>query len=107
MTKRKRLPATREGATHKIKCGAVTMYVTLNVDKDGAPVEMFIKSDEGWQGWCDTLAVTASLAMQHGCPLETILRHWRGQRFAPDGIAGQGSSLPDSIARRLMGDAAP
>lgn len=98
---RKRLPTTREGQTHKIECGPVTMYVTINVDEDGFPREMFVKADEGWQGWCDVLAETASLYLQRGGTLPELCRHWRGHRFEPSGIAGQGSSLVDAIARRL------
>jgi hypothetical protein len=97
---RKRLPATRTGRTHKVCCGPVTIYVTVNVDAAGKPQEMFAKSDEGYQGQMDVLAETASLAMQHGCDLPTILRHWRGHRYDPQGV-GQGTSLPDAISRAL------
>ena len=76
--------------------GGVTIYVTLN------ELEMYIKADNGRQGWSDTLAMTASLARQHGCPWRTIARHWLAQRFEPEGIAGQGASIPDAIARWLM-----
>ena len=100
MTKRHRLPTTRPGITKKIVCGGVTMYVTVNESENGTPLEMFIKADEGYQGWLDTLVITASMAMQHGCPMADILRKWRGTRFPPDQI-GRGSSLPDAIAREL------
>ena len=83
-------------------CGSVTMYLTVNTGTDGKPLEIFAKSDEGWQGWLDALCVTASLALQYGCPLETLLAKWRGMRFSPDGIAGQGTSLPDTIAKKLL-----
>ncbi len=104
-TPRKRLPDTRAGSTHKIVCGKVTLYVTVNHYPDGTAGEMFCKADEGWQGWADALAVTASLALQHGCPLDSILSKWRGMRFAPDGVPGQGSSLPDAIAREFVKEA--
>ena len=104
--KRHRLPVTRKGTTTKIQCGAVSLYVTINADAQGVPREMFAKADQGWQGWCDALAVTASLAMQYGCPLADILAKWRGMRFAPDGIAGQGASLPDAVAREIGKDKA-
>jgi len=97
------LPETRNGKTHKIKCGPVSLYVTVNTGVDGAPAEMFVKADNGWQGWADALAVTASMAMQHGCPLATILKKWRGMRFDPSGI-GHGKSIPDAIAERILTD---
>ena len=92
---RLKLPATRTGTTTKIQCGPVTLYVTVNEDR-----EIFVKADEGWQGWADVLAETASLALQYGCPMDVLMRHWRGHRFDPQGI-GQGSSIPDAIARGM------
>jgi len=97
-----RMETNRGGITRKIRVGKVELYVTLNVDSSGTPREMFVKSTEGWQGWGDTLALTASLAMQHGCPLETIMWKWRGMKFEPHGIVGQGTSIPDAIARVLL-----
>ena len=104
MSKRKKLPNPRPiGKTFKVPCGVVTMYVTLNRDAAGIPRELMIKADEGYQGSLDVLAETASLAMQWGCPLDDILRHWRGHQYEPRGI-GHGSSMPDAIARRLAGE---
>lgn len=99
MTTRSRLPATRRGHTHKIKAGAVTLYLTANTDAAGNVMELFIKADEGWQGWADALAVTASMALQYGCPLEDIMRKWRGMRFPPDGMGA--FSIPDAVARKM------
>ncbi len=96
---RQRLPPTRRGQTHKIVCGPCTLYVTANTDRDGAVLELFAKADEGWQGWADALMVTASMALQHGCPLADLLAKWRGMRFGPCGPGAL--SVPDAIARRL------
>lgn len=106
MTDRKKLPTDRAGITTKIEVGPVTLYVTVNVDPAGNPLEMFCKADEGWQAWVDVLCETASLALQHGCPFGTIMRHWRGNRFYPLGVPGQGTSIPDAIARRFWHEAA-
>jgi len=99
MSKRNQPPTNRTGETHKIKCGNITIYVTINKDAKGRIVELFGKSDEGYQGWVNMLMLTASLALQHGCPLETIVRHWRHQRFEPSAFGC--SSLPDAIAAKL------
>jgi hypothetical protein len=96
---RVRLPTTRRGKTHKVRVGACTVYLTANVGKDGQVLELFGKADEGQQGWVDALMVTASLALQHGCPLDTLLTKWRGMRFPPAGIGAL--SVPDAVARRL------
>lgn len=96
---RRRPPMTRHGKTHKITLNSVTLYLTVN-EVDGKPIELFCKADEGLQGWVDTLCITASLALQWGCPIEDIIRHWRGQRFPPHSL-GQGTSVPDALARML------
>jgi len=82
----------------------VRIYLTVNRDASGRPVELFCKASDGWQGWLDTLMETVSVALQYGAPLEVILGHWRHHRFAPCGVPGQGSSIPDAIARRLFED---
>jgi hypothetical protein len=98
---RHRLPTDRQGTVTKLRCADVTLYVTLNRDAEGVPRELFIKADQGWQGWCDVLAETASMYLQlDGSSLEVLCRHWRHHRFEPRGI-GQGSSIPDVIAKML------
>jgi hypothetical protein len=101
---RQRLPRTRKGTTSKLTVADVILYVTVNTNPEGKPCEMFIKSNKGWQGWCDILAETASLYLQSGGDLDELCRHWRGHRFDPQQI-GVGTSLPDAIARRLMANA--
>ena len=96
---RQRLPTTRKGKTYKIRVGPCTVYLTANVGPDGVVRELFCKADEGWQGWADALMITASLALQHGCPLDTLLAKWRGMRFPPAGIGAL--SVPDAVARVL------
>jgi hypothetical protein len=100
---RQRLPTTRRGTTYKIQVGPCTVYLTANTDAEGRVMELFMKAEEGWSGWADALMVTASLALQHGCPLETLLAKWRGMRFPPAGVGA--SSIPDGVARRLAGKA--
>ena len=96
---RHRLPATRHGPTRLVRCGPVRCYVTVNRDGNGNAREMFIKASHGWQGWADALALTASLYLQRGGTLRELLLKWRAMRFEPQGIAGQGASVPDGIAR--------
>jgi len=93
-------PNDRHGQVFKIVVNPATVYITLNKLDDGSPIEIFGKCDEGYQGWLDTLCVTASLALQHGCPFETIMQKWRFMRFPPEQL-GVGTSIPDAIARRL------
>ena len=90
----------RRGQTHKIKVGEISIYLTVNRNEDGSPKELFCKSSEGWQGWVDVLMLTASLALRHGCPMQTILSHWRHHRFEPNTFGC--SSIPDAIAKRIQ-----
>lgn len=100
---RKKPPVTRTGSTYKIDIDGVTVYVTVNFDETGHPIELFAKASDGHQGWVDIMCLTASLAIQHGCPLETILAKWRWARFPPSQL-GIGTSIPDAIARLLMAE---
>ena len=90
------------GKTYTVHVAEVCIKVTVYKGADGCPANIFCKADGGWQGWVDSLIGTARIAMRHGTPLIEILNHWRYQRFPPIGIAGQGCSIPDAIARRLI-----
>jgi hypothetical protein len=93
--------------TRKIHVARIELYVTLNTYEDGTPCELFIKvhgqadGDGDIQGWCNVLAITASLGFQRGLTLADLCRHWRGQSFDPSQL-GKASSIPDAIARALM-----
>lgn len=90
---------TRRGGTTTVHVGAVTLHVTVNRSADGAPFEVFAKADPFvHQGECDGLCILTSLALQHGCPAETIVKHMRHRRYAPEGMAGQPKSISDAIA---------
>lgn len=95
---RKKLPATRKGNTTKYTVGGVTLYVTVN---GAPPAEVFCKADEGCQGQADALAEITSLALQHGCPADTIVAHLRHRRYAPCGGPGQPCSISDALGRAI------
>jgi len=90
----------RRGQTHKIKVGDITIHLTVNRDESGKPKELFAKASEGFQGWVDVLMLTASLALRYGCPMQTILNHWRHHRFEPAAFGC--SSIPDAIAKKIQ-----
>ena len=105
MTTRRKPDATRKGITRKLTVGRCEVYLTVNVDADGNPCELFLRVNgadiESTQGWANVTCIMASLALQYGCPMETILRHFRGQSFDPSQL-GKATSIPDAIARALM-----
>ena len=101
---RRKPDVTRPGTTKKITLGDCEFYLIVNVYEDGTPCEMFGKfssGDESTRGWAAWGMTMASIALQHGCPMDTILRHSRGQKFPPSQL-GKASSIPDAIARELM-----
>src|SRR4029079_976175 len=60
----------RDGITHRVEFGRMDGYVTVNVDNYGKPFEVFIHGFGGFgstmSGWCDTLSILLSLALQNG-----------------------------------------
>jgi hypothetical protein len=97
-------PTTRHGRTHKQQIGEVTAYVTVNRDAHGHIIEVFCKSD-ALQGHLDNACRLISLGLQRRADVPTIVRHMRGDRTEPCGIAGQATSIYDAIARVLQEEA--
>jgi hypothetical protein len=90
---------TRSGKTHKIRIGKITAYLTVNRSADNHILEVFGKADNGIQGHLDMACRLTSIALQHGVEVATIIRHMKGDRTEPCGIAGQPTSIYDAIAR--------
>lgn len=96
---------TREGKTHKATVGKVSLYITVNRDDAGTIREVFAKADEGHTAEAEGLCIGASLAMRHGCPAETVARHYRHRRYPPHGGPGQPCSISDAIGQVLEKEA--
>ena len=102
-------PVTRRSVTHKFVIGEWEAYLTVGLDGDDRPGEVFIKiSKEGStaaglvQGFCQAL----SLALQHGLPVEAAVDRFRGTRFEPSGPTTNpdipyADSVLDYVARYL------
>lgn len=109
MTERKRLPTTRESLTHKFHVGPYEGYVHAGMYDDGTLGEVFLsglgKEGSLLQGVMATWAVTLSVALQHGVPVDDLLRKYANVRFE----AGQtrnaeiphAASIVDYIGRWL------
>lgn len=104
------LPSTREAVTHRFSVDGHTAYLTVGLYEDGSPGEVFInvaKEGSTISGLLDSWAVTMSIALQHGVPLDVILDKLEYQRFEPAGFTGNADipmahSLIDYIARWLL-----
>lgn len=91
---RARLPNKRACETIAFERDGSRYYLTVGFYPDGRPGEIFLNHDRG-DSLLDVLtsdaAILASLALQHGCTLETIAhalkRDARGVAASPIGAA--------------------
>jgi ribonucleoside-diphosphate reductase alpha chain len=114
---RERLPAERKGLTklihlrHRVEDGdaVLKIYLTTGEYPDGRLGELFLKADKAGStisGLLDALSITASLAIQSGVPVETLVEKWGRMQFSPAGTTGDPelprvSSIVDAVARWL------
>lgn len=87
--------------------GTTNCYLHVGLYEDGSPGEIFLRvSLQGStvNGMLDSWAMTFSNALQHGTPLEDLIRLHEGSRFEPNGMTGVDvipicSSIPDFVVR--------
>jgi ribonucleoside-diphosphate reductase alpha chain len=106
---RKRLSNERPSITHKFSIAGHEGYFTVGMYDDGTPGEFFIKmSKEGstLSGIMDSLALSISLNLQYGVPLEVLISKFTHSRFEPSGMTSNNEipivkSIMDYIGRWL------
>jgi len=106
---RRKMPTERHSITHGFEVAGHEGYITVGLYEDGTPGEIFITmSKEGstLSGITQALALSISLNLQYGVPLETIVRKFSHMRFEPSGMTKNSEipmakSLVDYIARWL------
>lgn len=99
---RRKLPAERHSITHKFSIQGHEGYLTVGLYEDGQPGEIFIKmSKEGstLSGIMDAFALSVSLNLQYGVPLEVLVGKFTHSRFEPAGMT-QNSEIP--MVKSLM-----
>lgn len=109
---RERLPKQRSSRTTEFVVGDCRGHLTVGEFDDGRPGEIFLKvSKEGSTlgGLMNAWAITFSLALQHGVPLETLVRTLRDSRFEPLGWTNDPdlpdvSSIVDYVVQRVALD---
>lgn len=91
---RRRLPNRRNSETFDLEVGGLKYTCTVSKFGDGAIGELFLQNHKpGSQSDSNArdAAVAGSLALQYGCPLETLqralLRDFAGQASTPLGAA--------------------
>lgn len=106
---RRKLPDERRSITHKFSISGHEGYLTVGLYEDGLPGEIFIKmSKEGstLSGIMDALALSISMNLQYGVPLEVLVSKFTHSRFEPAGMTGNRDipmvkSIMDYIGRYL------
>jgi ribonucleoside-diphosphate reductase alpha chain len=113
---RKRLPRIRDSKTYSFRVADTEGYVHVGLYPDsGQPGEMFIKvAKQGstLAGVMGAFALSVSMGLQHGVPLETFVAKFVNDTFEPHGITDDpdirfAKSLMDYIFRRLALDFLP
>ena len=104
------MPTERDSLTHKFCIDGHEGYLTAGLYDDGTVGELFIsgvgKEGSTLRGVFSAWATTLSLALQHGVPLESLVRKFAYMRFEPHGATEnpeipKAHSIPDYVARWL------
>lgn len=106
---RRKLPNTRNGVIHKFSIGGNEGYFTIGLYENGKPGEIFIninKQGSTVSGLADLVATMASIALQHGASIDTIIDKFEYTKYEPSGFTTNedikfASSLTDYIAKWL------
>ena len=85
---RRELPRNRQSSTTAWRVADFRAYLTVGQYDDGQPGEVFVagtKQGSTMSGLLDAWAIAVSHGLQHGVPLESYVKAYRGMRFRPCG----------------------
>ncbi len=110
LAKRRRMPDRRGGYTQKATIGGHKVYIHTGEYQDGSIGEVFIdmhKEGAAFRSLMNCFAISCSLGLQYGVPLEEYVDAFTFTRFEPNGVV-QGhphikmcTSIIDYIFREL------
>ena len=107
---RREPPARPGGYARKVTLGGHKVFVRTAEFEDGSPAELSLglpRESAAVRALADSLSHVASLALQHGVPLDEIVELLAGTRFGPAGAVdgdaevGRASSPLDYLARSI------
>lgn len=110
IAKRRRLPDRRTGYTQKVKINGQSVYLRTGEYENGQLGEIFIdmhKEGAAFRSLLNCFAISISLGLQHGVPLEEFVDAFVFTRFEPSGIVSghkrikMATSVIDYIFREL------
>ncbi|NLY95129.1 MAG: vitamin B12-dependent ribonucleotide reductase [Myxococcales bacterium] len=88
-TVRHRLPARRTGFTQEARIGGHKVFLRTGEYEDGSLGEIFIdmhKEGAAFRSLMNCFAISVSMGLQHGVPLENYVEQFTFSRFEPQGI---------------------
>jgi len=86
---RHRLPKKRTGFTQEARVGGHKVFLRTGEYKDGSIGEIFIdmhKEGASFRSLMNCFAISVSMGLQHGVPLESYVEQFTFTRFEPGGI---------------------
>ena len=106
---RKKLPEKRGGFTQKAKIGGHTIFVRTGEYTDGTLGEIFIdmhKEGASFRSLLNCFAISVSIGLQYGVPLDEFVEKFIFTRFEPSGMVDHtniknSTSVVDYIFRLL------
>jgi ribonucleoside-diphosphate reductase alpha chain len=88
-TRRHRLPKKRSGFTQEARIGGHKVFLRTGEYVDGSLGEIFIdmhKEGAAFRSLMNCFAISVSMGLQHGVPLDAYVRQFTFTRFEPQGI---------------------
>ncbi|MEO8210425.1 MAG: vitamin B12-dependent ribonucleotide reductase [bacterium] len=110
IAKRRKLPFRRKGYTQKAKIGTHSVYLRTGEYENGQLGEIFIdmhREGAAFRSLMNCFAISISLGLQHGVPLEEFVDAFVYTRFEPNGVVignpniKMSTSIIDYIFREL------
>ncbi|MEX2463802.1 MAG: vitamin B12-dependent ribonucleotide reductase, partial [Balneolaceae bacterium] len=110
VARRQRLPFRRAGYTQKVKIGGQSVYLRTGEYENGQLGEIFIdmhREGAAFRSLMNCFAISISLGLQHGVPLEEFVDAFVFTKFEPSGMVNGSphvkmtTSLIDYIFREL------
>jgi ribonucleoside-diphosphate reductase alpha chain len=110
IAKRRRLPDRRQGYTQKAKINGQSVYIRTGEYDNGQLGEIFIdmhREGAAFRSLLNCFAISISLGLQHGVPLEEFVDAFVFTRFEPSGMVSgndkikMSTSVIDYIFREL------
>lgn len=110
---RKRLTKLRYGSTYELKVGNTKVFLRTGEYEDGTLGEIFVdmhKQGVAFRSVMNCFAISVSLALQYGVPLEEFVDAFTHMRFEPQGMVDGhaqvrfATSVMDAIFRVLAVD---